>query len=252
MDLNKNDGSFSPSIKGIESGKTSQVDGMNGILQELVNNDNYLNDNKIGNEKKSSVINSSSEDTVATSKAVKTAHDKGVEGLDKANDVSVVANNSMDFVNDNNGLPRNLNIKDIQDVGSKDKNHCYGDRNMPNTLWKIKDSYGRTSTTTQVNDASIFERYDNKELLGKLQNLDIIKSGVYTNATTSDGSIVGVILNFNRPVEYASCVHQGSDPTVSFVIDSNHSNLDTGKVCFKCNYRTTITAGGRYLVILKK
>ena len=85
-----------------------------------------------------------------------------------------------------------------------------------------------------------------------MQNLDIIKSGVYTDATTSDGSIVGVILNFNRPVEYASCVHQGSDPTVSFVIDSNHSNLDTGKVCFKCNYSTTITAGGRYLVILKK
>lgn len=181
MDLNKNDGSFSPSIKGIESGKTSQVDGMNGILQELVNNDNYLNDNKIGNEKKSSVINSSSEDTVATSKAVKTAHDKGVEGLDKANDVSVVANNSMDFANDNNGLPRNLNIKDIQDVGSKDKNHCYGDRNMPNTLWKIKDSYGGTSTTTQVNDASIFERYDNKELLGKLQNLSGYKKNLYIN-----------------------------------------------------------------------
>lgn len=190
MDLNKNDGNFNPSIKGIESGKTSQVDGMNGILQEFINNDNYLNDNKIGNDKKSSVISSLSEDTVATSKAVKTAYDKGVDGLNKANEVSVVANNSMDFVNDNNGLPRNLNIKDIQDVGSKDKNHCYGDRNMPNTLWKIKDNYGGTSTTTQVNDASIFERYDNKELLGKLQNLVKIKNEIKTSVSFRNSMIV--------------------------------------------------------------
>ena len=60
-----------------------------------------------------------------------------------------------------------------------------------------------------------------------------------------------MILNFNRPVVYASCVHFGANPTVSFILDSNNSDLNIGKVCFKSNYSTTDTVGGRYLIILK-
>lgn len=88
--------------------------------------------------------------------------------------------------------------------------------------------------------------------LRKLQNLDIIKCGIYAHATTSDGSIIGTILNFNRPIEYASCVHLGTNPTVSFIIDSDNSNLNIGKICFKSNYSATSTVGGRYIVIFKK
>ena len=40
--LNLNDGKFRPSIDGIENGKTSQVVGMNKILNEITGNTNYL------------------------------------------------------------------------------------------------------------------------------------------------------------------------------------------------------------------
>lgn len=46
--LDKNDGVFLPSIQGIISGKTTQVDGMNGILNNIQGNCNYLY-NKISN-----------------------------------------------------------------------------------------------------------------------------------------------------------------------------------------------------------
>ena len=41
-DLNLNDGKFRPSIGGIENGKTSQVVGVNSILNAIVGNTNYL------------------------------------------------------------------------------------------------------------------------------------------------------------------------------------------------------------------
>ncbi|MGL4454055.1 MAG: hypothetical protein ACRCTZ_23135 [Sarcina sp.] len=47
MALDKNDGTFSPSIEGVVSGKTSQVTGMNGLLNDLIGNDNYLKDKKL-------------------------------------------------------------------------------------------------------------------------------------------------------------------------------------------------------------
>ncbi|MGL5714998.1 MAG: hypothetical protein ACRCX2_18425 [Paraclostridium sp.] len=47
MALDKNDGTFSPSIEGVISGKTSQVTGMNGLLNDLIGNDNYLKGKKL-------------------------------------------------------------------------------------------------------------------------------------------------------------------------------------------------------------
>lgn len=47
MALDKNDGIFLPSIEGVVSGKTSQVDGMNGIMNNLIGNDNFLKDKKL-------------------------------------------------------------------------------------------------------------------------------------------------------------------------------------------------------------
>ncbi|MGL5714290.1 MAG: hypothetical protein ACRCX2_14815 [Paraclostridium sp.] len=47
MALDKNDGTFKPSIEGVISGKTSQVAGMNALLSDLIGNDNYLNENKV-------------------------------------------------------------------------------------------------------------------------------------------------------------------------------------------------------------
>ena len=111
----------------------------------------------------------------------------------------------------------------------------------------------KCTTNTSINyaDAGYFIEVSNNDLLGKLQNLDIIRSGIYIHATTSDGSIIGTILNFNRPVEFASCVHLGTNATVSFIIDSENSNLSIGKICFKSNYSATSTVGGRYIVVFK-
>ncbi|MGL5752515.1 MAG: hypothetical protein ACRCXT_18410 [Paraclostridium sp.] len=48
--LNKDDGIFLPSIEGVVSGKTSQVAGMNDILNKLIGNDNYLDKRKMSTE----------------------------------------------------------------------------------------------------------------------------------------------------------------------------------------------------------
>ena len=75
-----------------------------------------VSQNYIQNSKKSSAVNSNSEDTVANSAAVKTAYDKGVEGkqaadwamrrgndaLDRANYVLSVANSALDRANNAN------------------------------------------------------------------------------------------------------------------------------------------------------
>ncbi|MGL5717814.1 MAG: right-handed parallel beta-helix repeat-containing protein [Paraclostridium sp.] len=49
MALDKNDGTFKPIIDGIVSGKTSQVTGVNEILNNLIGNDNYLKNKKLDN-----------------------------------------------------------------------------------------------------------------------------------------------------------------------------------------------------------
>ncbi|MGL5749570.1 MAG: hypothetical protein ACRCXT_03510 [Paraclostridium sp.] len=48
--LNKDDGIFLPSIEGVVSGKTSQVAGMNEIMNNLIGNDNYLDKRKMSTE----------------------------------------------------------------------------------------------------------------------------------------------------------------------------------------------------------
>lgn len=49
MALDKNDGIFRPIIDGVISGKTSQVTGVNEILNNLIGNDNYLKGKKLDN-----------------------------------------------------------------------------------------------------------------------------------------------------------------------------------------------------------
>ncbi|MGL5753037.1 MAG: hypothetical protein ACRCXT_21020 [Paraclostridium sp.] len=49
MALDKNDGNFRPIIDDIVSGKTSQVAGVNEILNNLIGNDNYLKGKKLDN-----------------------------------------------------------------------------------------------------------------------------------------------------------------------------------------------------------
>lgn len=81
---------------------------------------------------RSSSVVSTSETTVATSKAVKQAYDKGVEGLDKANTKLDAGSVSTDY---NSGEKIEDKIKDIN-----------------NNLWRIKSKgFGSTSVDTDLN-----------------------------------------------------------------------------------------------------
>lgn len=66
----------------------------------------------------------------------------------------------------NAGLPYDPEIEYIQDVGTKKANFYYKDKNQEG-LFKCKEN-----STTTTNLSNIFEKFDNNELLNRLQNLD--------------------------------------------------------------------------------
>ena len=228
-------------------------------LEEGLNQkENKFNKNSGFNKTKSDATNLKDSETLATSMAVAQTMEKAVEAYNSAGGKEPAFNKNTAF-NKNFGTGQNEILE-----GSKLAEilgiEYGGVLNNTNTKVAGKGYYDtankkiyKCTTNTSINyaDAGYFIEVSNNDLLGKLQNLDIIKYGTYVHATTSDGSIIGMILNFNRPVVYASCVHFGANPTVSFILDSNNSDLNIGKVCFKSNYSTTDTVGGRYLIILK-
>ncbi|MGL5716614.1 MAG: hypothetical protein ACRCX2_26605 [Paraclostridium sp.] len=80
MALDKNDGVFLPSIEGVVSGKTSQVDGMNGIMNDIQGNCNYLKNNI------TSEVNDSSTIKFASALAVKKTNDNANGRVSKNGD----------------------------------------------------------------------------------------------------------------------------------------------------------------------
>lgn len=68
-------------------------------LKQLIDSNTRSLGNVIPNSKKSSAVNSNSNDTVATSMAVKTAYDKGVEAKNAADNAQQTANSANDNAN---------------------------------------------------------------------------------------------------------------------------------------------------------
>lgn len=68
-------------------------------LKQLIDSNTRSLGNVIPNSKKSSAVNSNSNDTVATSTAVKTAYDKGVEAKNAADNAQQTANSANDNAN---------------------------------------------------------------------------------------------------------------------------------------------------------
>ena len=69
-------------------------------LKQLIDSNTRALGNVIPNSKKSSAVDSNSEDTVANSKAVKTAYDKGVEAKAAAENAHSAANNAQHTANE--------------------------------------------------------------------------------------------------------------------------------------------------------
>lgn len=69
-------------------------------LKQLIDSNTRALGNVIPNSKKSSAVDSNSEDTVATSKSVKTAYDKGVEAKTAAENAHSAANNAQHTANE--------------------------------------------------------------------------------------------------------------------------------------------------------
>ena len=87
--------------KAVKDAYDKAVDGVNkaNAAQTAANKAQTTADAAIPNSKKSDSVTSASSDTVATSKAVKTAYDKAVDGVNKANAAQTAANNANSNAN---------------------------------------------------------------------------------------------------------------------------------------------------------
>ena len=87
--------------KAVKAAYNKAVDGVNkaNAAQTAANNAQTTADAAIPNSKKSDSVASTSSETVATSKAVKTAYDKAVDGVNKANAAQTAANNANNNAN---------------------------------------------------------------------------------------------------------------------------------------------------------
>lgn len=93
----------------------------------------------------------------------------------------------------NSGLLEDLEIEYIQDAGTKKNGYCYKDKNQQGIFKCFKD-YAGTS-----NDANYFYKFDNNELLGKLQNLTqfneaVIQIGEYYDVEYSENKLFNMML----------------------------------------------------------
>ena len=87
--------------KAVKDAYDKAVDGVNkaNAAQTAANKAQTTADAAIPNSKKSDSVTSTSSDTVATSKAVKDAYDKAVDGVNKANAAQMAANNANNNAN---------------------------------------------------------------------------------------------------------------------------------------------------------
>ena len=87
--------------KAVKTAYDKAVDGVNkaNAAQTAANNAQTTANAAIPSSKKSDSVTSASSETVATSKAVKTAYDKAVDGVNKANAAQTAANNANNNAN---------------------------------------------------------------------------------------------------------------------------------------------------------
>ena len=99
-------------------------------LKQLIDSNTRALGNVIPNSKKSSAVDSNSEDTVATSKSVKTAYDKGVEAKTAAENAHSAANNAQHTANE--GVSRANNAQSTADAAQRTANNGVSKANEAN------------------------------------------------------------------------------------------------------------------------
>lgn len=126
------------------------------------------------NLNKSDEINLDDSNTLATSKSVKLAYDKGVEAInsigDKLNKGSLPSSVSdaksiYDLIENNSGLNFDTALLYLNDAGTKAKGKVYFDRNKKGMFECIKE------TTGTVNSTEFFVDISNKSSSDRLTNL---------------------------------------------------------------------------------
>lgn len=140
------------------------------------------------NLNKSDEINLDDSNTLATSKSVKLAYDKGVEAInsigDKLNKGSLPSSVSdaksiYDLIENNSGLNFDTALLYLNDAGTKAKGKVYFDRNKKGMFECIKE------TTGTVNSTEFFVDISNKSSSDRLTNLIHIeqKNKYYTSSS---------------------------------------------------------------------
>ena len=103
------------------------IKGLKALIDALTRNQG----NYIPNSKKSSAVDSNSEDTVANSKAVKTAYDKGVEAKAAAENAHSAANNAQHTANE--GVSRANSAQSTADAAQRTANNGVSKANEANS-----------------------------------------------------------------------------------------------------------------------
>lgn len=144
---------------------------------------------------KSDAINSANSNTLATSTAVKTAYDKGLEGVNVANTKLTRGNlpagltdskSLYDLLENNGGLNMDPNLLYLNDAGEKIKGKVYFDKNKKGLFECIETTSSTTNSTTYFVDIS------NKASSDRLNNLDKIETSEFYHLKNYGQSVITV------------------------------------------------------------
>ena len=203
---------------------------------------------KIPNSKKSSEVNSESEDNVATSKAVKTAYDKGVDAKtaadnannnangrvsksgDSMNGMLTITNSSTTYrVNDYN-WPKKIELSGDSVIGNE---ACIIGFNNNGTL-HLGGKPNSNEFNASIDETGLWVKGDVVTKSGASLNNAFMKTGGVVTGDTSfkqgDWSGISFYNNSGRYVRVESNPH-GSNSMLSFVYrESNGSNINVASL----------------------
>lgn len=187
------------------------------------------------------------------------------------NDYKALESQKEDKFPKNNAFNREFGVNENQVLEGSKLAEIYGIEpggNLNNTNLKVagkayyctvnKKTY-KCIANTSINyaDAAYFEEISNNDLLGKLKNLSVTKLDSdklrvgQCLAGNDTETVLGDTLRFNKPILSAVAIHLGQTASTGIILNSNHTNLDSGIVTFKSTYPYDAGIGCCYIVILK-
>lgn len=217
-------------------------------LKQLIDSNTRALGNVIPNSKKSSAVNSNSADTVATSAAVKTAYDKGVEAKKAADNANSNANGRVSKSGDTmNGMLTITNSSTtyrVNDYNWPKKIELSGDSVIGNEVSVIGFNNngalhlgGKPNSSefnASIDETGLWVKGDVVTKSGASLNNAFMKTGGVVTGDTSfkqgDWSGISFYNNSGRYVRVESNPH-GSNSILSFVYrESNGSNINVASL----------------------